>query len=71
MSAVVVALPNASCSWTVSGPTLALLDAVPDTVPVVKFSWATGPEVIVSCWVPEVRPDTDAVIVGVAALVSP
>ena len=31
VSAVVVGLPEASCSWTVIGPRVALVDAAPDT----------------------------------------
>ena len=71
VSAVVEALPNASRSCTVIGPNVGLLDAAPDTVPLVKISWAAGPAVMLSCWVAEVRPVTAAVIVGVPILESP
>ena len=37
VSAVVLTLPKASCSWTVIGPSVALLEAPPDTAPVVKI----------------------------------
>ena len=37
----------------------------------VMASWVPVPAVMVSCWVPEVRPAAAAVMVGVPALVSP
>ena len=65
VNAVVLTLPKASCSCTVIGPSVALLEVVPDTAPVVKTSLDAVPAVIVSCWVPEVSPVAAAVSVGV------
>jgi hypothetical protein len=44
VSAVVAGLPNASCSWTVIGPRLAVCVAVPDTGLDVKANCEAGPE---------------------------
>ena len=70
VSAVVVTLPNASCSCTVSGPSVALADAGPDTAVEVMTSLAGAPTVIVSDWVALVK-DPEVVTRGAPDLVSP
>ena len=43
VSAVVVGLPKASCSWTVSGPKVALAEAVPERGVEVMTNWLGEP----------------------------
>jgi hypothetical protein len=70
VSAVVVGLPKASCSWTVSGPKVALAEAVPERGVEVMTNFDGAPALMVSTWVPLVSaPET--VMVGEPALVSP
>ena len=69
--AVVVGLPRASCSATVMGPTVALVEAPPDTAVEVTTNLVAAPDVTVSVCVPDVRPAAAAVMTGVPDLVSP
>ena len=46
VSAAVVGLPLLSCSWTVNGPSLAVVDVKPPTEPAVKTNLAGVPAVM-------------------------
>ena len=62
VSAVVVGLPRASCSWTVSGPKVALAEAVPETGFEVMTNWLGEPAVMLKAVVvAEGSPLLDAV----------
>ena len=67
----VARLPYASTCSTVIGPSVALLEALPETAAVVKSNLAGAPAVMTSCCVAEVRPVEVAVIVGVPGTSSP
>ena len=69
--AVVVALPNVSCSATVIGPRVAVADAAPDTAVEVMTYLDAAAAVTVSTWVPDASPVAATVMVGVPDLVSP
>ena len=68
--ALVVALPYVSSRVTVKGVVAELLEAAVNGALVIA-NWVPFPAVIASVWVPESRPDEDAVIVGDPAIVSP
>ena len=68
VSALVVALPKGSSSWTVR--VAETTPAVRVTGVVVKRSWLTAAAMTVSVWVAEVRPVAAAVSVGELARVS-
>src|SRR3984957_8730133 len=70
VSAPVVGLPKASCSWTVIGPRVGLEDAAPETGAEVMTNFEGDPAVMVSIWVALVSAP-EAVMVGVPDLVSP
>ena len=71
VSATVVGFPKASCSCKVIGPNVALDDAAPEAEPVVNWNWEGAPAVMVTVTVPQVVEPFLAVIVGVAAVLSP
>ena len=71
VSAVVVGLPLASCSWTVIGPRLAVELTLADSAVEVMTNLLTPPTLTVSICVPEAKPVAAAVMVGLPARVSP
>ena len=62
---------QASCSWTVSGPKVAVFDAGPLTWSVMNNNLAGAPAVMVSCCAADVSPVAAAVMVGVPGISSP